>query len=75
MHENIRDKIKKKKPEYSIGLKRSQDMRQEQQKQGCVKRNDGFILSHLTSNDEVMPPKLWNEMFFNLEFVHIPTAN
>lgn len=23
MHENIRDKIKKKKPEYSIGLKRS----------------------------------------------------
>lgn len=51
-------------------------MRQEQQKQGCVKRNDSFILSHLTSNDEIMPSKLWNEMFFfNLEFVHIPTAN
>lgn len=77
MHGNIRDKIKKKKQEYCIGLKKkSSDMRQEQQKQGCVKRNDSFILSHLTSNDEIMPSKLWNEMFFfNLEFVHIPTAN
>lgn len=71
MNENIRDKIKKK---NALDLK-SQDMRQEQQKQGCVRRNDGFSLSHLTSNDEIMPLKLWNEMFLNLEFIHIPTAN
>lgn len=41
----------------------------------CATRNEGFILRFLTSNDETMPPKFWNEMVLNLEIFHIPIDN
>lgn len=74
MHENISDKMFQKARKLHWIKLLGQGIGR-QQKQGWIKRNDIFILRHMTNKDKMIPPKFWNEMFLNLEFSHISNAN